>query len=66
LHDGLWNAVAERQPGMFRKVPRLAMNRHDNPGSHPFVHFDELGPARVSGHMDMRLAFSDDPNRKIG
>ena len=42
----LRHAVAEREPRMLGEVPRLAVDRNDDLGPHPIVHFDQLGAAR--------------------
>ena len=46
-------------------MPRLAMDRHDDLGTHPIVHFDELRPAGVARHVHMGLALGDDARAEV-
>ena len=46
LDDRVRNAVAEREPRLLGEVARLAVDRNDDLGPDPFVHLDQLGPAR--------------------
>ena len=66
LDDRVRNAVAEREPRLLGQVPRLAVDRNDDLGPDPIVHLDQLGPARMAGDVDMRLALGDDLHAEVG
>src|SRR6185369_17977478 len=66
LHNGRFDAVAERQSRMFGEVSGFAVDRYDDLRSDPIVHLDQLGPPGMAGYMDVRLALRHDAHAKIG
>ena len=60
------DTVAEREARMLGEVARLAMDGNHDFGPNPIVHLDQLGPSRMAGDMDMRLALGDDLRIEVG